>query len=156
MITTIHLLIGALIGKSFKSIWLIIILALLSHYILDFIPHTSPSEVDGYLDGGLKGVSNRDLILKSIEPILGLILVGYFIYLNKEKALLMAVGAFFAWCPDLIGYFAWLDTRWNLLDKIVPRHGNFLYNEAKSLIVGILTQAVVFITTLMLLILPRK
>lgn len=156
MITTIHLLIGALIGKSFKSIWLIIILALISHYVLDFIPHTSPHEVEDYLKNGVDGANKKDLLLKGIEPLIGLILVGYLIYLNKEKALPMAIGAFFAWFPDLIVYFAWLDTRWNLLDKIVPRHGNFLYNEAKSLIVGILTQAITLITTLILLVLPKK
>ena len=58
--------------------------------------------------------------------------------------------------PDLIVYFAWQDPKWNWLDKIVPRHGNFLYNQAKSLTVGILTQTIAFVTILIFLILPRK
>ena len=155
MITTIHLLVGALIGKSFKSIWLIILLALISHYILDFIPHTSPSEVDGYLDGGIKGADNKDLIFKSIEPIIGLILIGFLISLNREKAIPMIIGAFFAWFPDFLVFISWgWDVKW--LSKIVPIKGNIFYNQASSLIIGILTQIIAFISILMLLILPRK
>ena len=155
MITTIHLLTGAAIGKYIQNIWLIIILALISHYVLDFIPHHSPSEVRGYLENGIKGCSIKDLLLKSIEPIFGLILLSYFIFLNKEKAIPMAIGAFFAWFPDLLVFFSWkFDINW--LNEIIPRHGNIFYNKSKSLITGILTQIIVFISTVALLLLNRK
>ncbi|MFH1585452.1 MAG: hypothetical protein ABIB79_01655 [archaeon] len=155
MITTIHLLTGAVIGKYIKNIWLIIILALISHYILDFIPHNSPSQVKGYLEGGIKGADTKDLLIKSIDPIIGLILIGYIIYLNKEKAIPLIIGIFFAWFPDLLVYFSWkFDIIW--LDRIIPRPGNFFYNKSRSLIVGILTQAIAFISALILLIFPRK
>jgi hypothetical protein len=49
MITLIHLLVGAVIGKYVTSIILIIVLALASHYVLDFIPHYSPSAPAGKL-----------------------------------------------------------------------------------------------------------
>lgn len=155
MITTIHLLTGAVIGKYIQSIWLIIILALISHYALDFIPHYSPGEVQGYLENGIKGCSIKDLLLKSIEPIFGLILLSYLIFLNKEKAFPMIIGAVFAWFPDLLVYFSWkFDINW--LGEIIPRPGNIFYNKAKSLIVGIFTQAIVFISSITLLVLPRK
>ncbi len=155
MITTIHLLTGAVIGKYIQSIWLIIILALISHYVLDFIPHHSPSEVQGYLENGIKGCSIKDLLLKSIEPIFGLILLGCLIFLNKEKTIPMIIGAFFAWFPDLLVFIGWrFDINW--LNEIVPRHGNIFYNKTKSLIIGIFTQAIIFISAITLLILPRK
>ncbi len=155
MITTIHLLIGAVIGGYVKNIWLIILFALISHYVLDFIPHISPFEIKGYIKNGVSNKNAREVVLKSIEPLLGLILVSYLIFLNKEKSFLMILGAFFAWLPDLISYAGWINTKTNWVDKIVPRHGNIFYNQAKSLIIGILTQVIIFVPSVILLI-PKK
>ena len=149
MITAIHLLVGAIIGKYIHSIWLIIILAILSHYILDFIPHYSQSEVKGYLKNGIRGADTKDLILKSILPIGGIILVSYLIFLNKEHAIPMIIGAFFAWFPDILVFIGW---QFNLgwVDKIVPRPDNLFYNKNTSFL-GILTQIIVFIISVLLL-----
>ena len=39
MILLVHLLFGAAIGSAVNNIWLAIILAFLSHFLLDLMPH---------------------------------------------------------------------------------------------------------------------
>lgn len=43
MILLTHLLAGAVIGTKIKSLWLAIILSIISHYLLDLIPHSEYS-----------------------------------------------------------------------------------------------------------------
>lgn len=154
MLTTIHLLVGANIGKYKKGIFLIIILAILSHYVLDFIPHYSPTEVEGYLDDGLNRDSTKDLIKKSIEPILGLALVIYLIYLNKENKIPIIIGAFFAWFPDLIEFIGW-QFQINSILAIVPTPGSILYNSA-PVFTGILIQVIIGIPLILALFFDLK
>jgi len=153
MLLTVHLLVGAVIGKYVGSIWLIILLAIISHYVLDMIPHTPMPTPDGYLKNGLKGTSKKLLFLESIEPILGILLVLFFIYLNKERALPMILGAFFAWFPDTITFLVWKN-QLTWLDKYLPRPGSIFYNKAKTFFVGILTQLIVSIAAIIAL-LPK-
>ncbi len=153
MLLTIHLLIGALFGKYIKSIYLIIILALLSHYILDAIPHAKMTEPPRYKEYGLKGTEIKDILIRLIEPIFGIILFFIIIYLNKEKAIPMIIGGFFAFMPDLIGFIGWkFDLLW--LRNLIPSPGNLFYREAKSLFVGIITHIIVGIPALIFL-LPK-
>jgi len=150
MIFTLHVLVGALIGKTFSSLVLVIIIAILSHYILDFIPHRSPRAVKGFKERGLRGANKRDLILKTVEPIIGIIVIVYLIFgLNKEFAGLMLIGSFFAFFPDFLSYYAW---KYDMkrFKRFLPVHGGMLYNNSKSLIVGILTQVIVGIIVLVL------
>ena len=148
-----HLLVGAVIGKYIGNIWLVIFLALISHYILDMIPHTPMPTPPGYLKKGLKGTSKKLLLLESIEPILGIFFVLFLIYLNKETSLPMIFGAFFAWFPDMITFLVWKN-QLTYLDKYLPRPGSIFYNKSKTLFVGILTQVIVFITAILAL-LPK-
>ena len=67
MLTTTHLLAGAVIGKYFQNPILIIILAFVSHYILDFIPHYSIKAVIGFKEGGLRNANKKELIKKGME-----------------------------------------------------------------------------------------
>ena len=75
MLITVHFLVGAAIGKYVGQTWLIIILALLSHYILDALPHTKMSVPKGFKERGFKGTRLRDWLLRGLEPILGAIFV---------------------------------------------------------------------------------
>jgi hypothetical protein len=157
MLTTVHLLAGALIGKYFKSVWVIILLAILSHYILDFIPHFSHRGPLACKRDVLGDKCMKKVLLWGIEPVLGIILTLFLIYLNKERAPLMVLGAFFAWFPDLLSFISWeLSYKYNItfFEKLLPRPGNFLYNEAKSLFVGISTQIIVALIAILGL-LPR-
>ena len=155
MLTTIHLLVGAVIGKYIGNIWLIIIFALISHYILDFIPHTSMTTVKGYFENGLKGTDIKDLLLRSIEPLFGIALTLFLIFLNKEKAIPMIIGAFFAFFPDLITFLVWKN-QLTWLDKYLPRPGAIWYKKASSLFIGIGTQIFVFIVSILALVFNLK
>lgn len=152
MLSTIHLIIGATIGKYFQNIWVVIVLAAVSHYVLDFIPHFSPKEVKGYKKNGFSGSNKKELILKSVEPLLGLVLVAYLIFvINKENAFVMAVGAFFSWLPDGLTFASW-KYHINWLGRILPRPGNKLYNRKNdSFLIGVLPQIIVFILCLIYL-----
>ena len=102
------------------------------------------------MEGGISRADTKDLILKSIMPIVGIILLIYFIFLNKELATPMIIGAFFAWFPDLI-VFIGCQFHLEWVDKIVPRPGNIFYNKNTSFF-GILTQIIIFIPSILLLI----
>ena len=49
MLATAHLFMGAIIGKYFDSVPLIIALALLSHYVLDAVPHYNPKSLKNFI-----------------------------------------------------------------------------------------------------------
>ena len=136
MLITVHFLVGAAIGKYIGQTWLIIILAILSHYILDAIPHTKMSVPKGFIEKGFRGTKLRDWLWRGLEPILGAVLVLILIYLNKDPTPLL-IGAFFAGFPDLINFLGWRYKSMRKLRKIVPYPGNLFYKEAKSLVIGI-------------------
>ena len=65
MIITPHMLVGAAIGARVRNIWLVFILAWLSHYLLDFLPHWD------YLDA--IDIANPDHLLKmGLDFIIGI------------------------------------------------------------------------------------
>lgn len=150
MLFTAHVLVGAVIGKYIGSIWLVIILAFISHYILDIIPHRSMKTPFICREHGINAIPTREFFLKCIEPFLGLILIFYIISLHKSLILPMIVGAFFAWFPDALCYFSW---KYYLtkFDKFLPRPGGKLYNVSSTFFVGALTQVIVLILALVLL-----
>jgi membrane-bound metal-dependent hydrolase YbcI (DUF457 family) len=138
MLLTVHLLVGAIIGVYFEKLWIIIILSLVSHYILDMIPHYKMKPLTGYNENGFKGIKIKELLKKSAEPLFGLILFGFIIYLNKEKAIPILIAGFFAWFfPDFINFLGWKYKRLAGFRKLVPYPGNLFYHEAKSKIIGI-------------------
>jgi hypothetical protein len=129
--------VGAFVGKVFTSLILVVILGFLSHYLLDMIPHKSMGGVKGFKEKGLKGSDKKDLLFKGIEPIMGLILALYIAFgLNGDKALLMFMGGFFAWLPDLLSYFTWKHDL-KKARKFLPIPGGRFYNRAKKPMIGI-------------------
>lgn len=151
MLTTVHFLVGAVIGKYINNIWLMIILAILSHYALDIIPHFSPrgpKVCKGHL---IEKKYIKKVAIWALEIFFGIALLLFLIYLNKEKTTLMVLGAFFAWFPDLLCFVSW---RHNIgfLNKILPRPGNIFYNRTKSLFWGILTNLIIAVAAIILLV----
>ncbi len=50
MLTIVHLLVGGLVGRILaSSLILVIIIAFVSHYLLDFIPHWNPKTFGYYI-----------------------------------------------------------------------------------------------------------
>ena len=106
MIGTVHLLFGAVIGKFIGNPYLTCILAFVTHYLLDAVPHCQAKAPKGFREGGFRGVDKMDLLLKSVEPILGIGLTLYLIVLNGSSVS-MLLGAFFGTLPDLLWFVEW-------------------------------------------------
>lgn len=108
MLTTAHLLTGAAIGKLTGNVYLTIPLAFLTHYFLDAIPHHNQKPVKNYKELGFKGADKVDLLIKSSEPLAGLLVTAYLIFGYNQSALAtMVLGAFFGWLPDLLVFLRW-------------------------------------------------
>lgn len=119
MFWVIHILLGMVIGLEFHSAWLIIPIALLSHFILDYIPHW-----DGFFDKelfretGIARITKRDVIVKTIDFTFMILITILFYYMyitggsTIDKSNLI-LGAFMALLPDFIkiGYLTRLKKR---------------------------------------------
>jgi len=94
MILTTHLLSGAALGANIKNPWLVVILSLILHFILDTLPHGD------YLN---QKSSWRDFRKVIIDLALGLGIV-FIIILSRNPApqtiLNIAIGIFFSLLPD--------------------------------------------------------
>lgn len=129
MITSAHLMVGASIAVATKDITLTIPLALISHYIMDAIPHYNPKKIESFKKKGLKDIDKKEVLAKTIEPIAGLILTVFFALNNPGISLLMLTGAFFAMLPDILTFAEWkLETNSfiNRINKRFHIHANFL------------------------------
>ena len=112
MFMIIHALIGGLFGDYFHSVSLIIILSLLSHFLMDMIPHW-----DGPFDRALfhsKGevkVEKIQIVLHFFDLIFSLLII-LILYLEFDNSLII-LGGFVSIFPDIIkaGYFTRLRKR---------------------------------------------
>jgi len=148
MITSTHLFIGAAIGKATGNLFLAIPLAFVSHFLLDAIPHYNPKQVKSYLEKGLRGVDKKDLLLKSIEPLIGISIVGYAIYMQSELALVMSLGALFGWLPDL---FVFLEWKFNGNSGIIRKIETYYHKHTKSFFFGVVPQILISVLALLYL-----
>lgn len=118
----VHILAGALIGKYIPSLWPVIILSIISHFILDIIPHW-----DGFTNKPLKKyklqINKKRIIIRTADMLISIILV--FILFAKFSSTIMFAGIFFALLPDMakILYFTQLKNT-NLVE-------NYMYFHAK-------------------------
>jgi len=108
MVTSVHLLSGAVVAVVLKDPLLVAPVAFGLHYVLDGISHYAPFPVIGFKEKGIKGTSINDLVLKSIEPLLGIIIVAMFIALSPNSLRFpIFIGALFGWLPDLLVFLEW-------------------------------------------------
>ena len=109
MIYTPHILIGAAIGAKTHNLGLIIILGLISHFIMDKIPHWD-YPVYKYIKNFEETKSFKSLlplILKStIDVFIGLAIVfvaaWYKNILDFHNIIFILLGIFFSLLPDII------------------------------------------------------
>lgn len=108
MVTSVHLLTGAAIGAATGDIYSAAILSFGTHYLLDAVPHWCWKPVKNYKEGGWKKADKLDLIIKGLEPLLGIILTTYFVHQVPNNLVMpMICGAFFGWLPDLLVFLEW-------------------------------------------------
>ncbi len=145
MILLVHLVFGAAIGASIRNAPLAIVLAFLSHYFLDTIPHIEYP------------VSVHNKRLKRIYPdgfkIIADFLAGLFIVaLFSGNQPIIYVCGFAAIIPDII--FALTHITLNKIFQIHEKiHDkiHFLHNKKISIFWRILSQAVVVVISIILL-----
>ena len=147
MILTPHLLLGAVIGSLVENIPLAIILAFLSHYFLDFIPHIEYS-IKNIITKNWRG-SFFDFLKIFSDFLLGIILIYFF----SNNHPIIYVCAFIAIIPDGLSVFSMF---FNL--KILHIHNNFhqikihfLKNKRVSSIWRLAMQALIVVVCILLL-----
>jgi len=130
VILTPHLLVGAAIGSKIKNYWAIFIIALISHFVLDAIPHWE------YVIK-IVGVSGNEFLAITVEALLD-ILVGVSVIslLLKHSRLAKPalIGAFFAILPDgfiFVHALAQVFFNWNLtfLDPLINFHHQIHFSD---------------------------
>ena len=144
MITSTHLFIGAAIGKATGNIYIAIPLAFASHYLLDAIPHHNPGPVKFYLEKGLRGADKKNLLFKSIEPIIGIGIIAYAAHAQSELSLVLILGALFGWLPDFLVFLHWKhNSNLGIIRKIEKS-----YHKHSPFLVWIITQAIIIVLAL--------
>lgn len=149
MILAPHMLVGGAIGMRVKNVWLVFLLAFLSHFLLDFIPHWD------YLDSVI--VSGFPFFIKVTPDIIAGMLLLVIVVCRQnvsEKILrLIFLGAGAALLPDLI-QFLFYNFEIAALAPFVDLH-NFIHHfTGLSLAQGI--PATILVSFLALLYMFRK
>lgn len=108
MFIFIHLIAGLLIGLTFDSKVIIVALALVSHLLLDYIPHW-----DGwfknkeFVKNGIAYLTNKDFYIICMDFILTIISIILFYHYTKISGLVyiksnVVLAAFVSLLPDLL------------------------------------------------------
>jgi len=160
MILIPHIIVGATIGSKLHNIWLVAILSLLSHFILDKIPHWD------YIQGMKKFLATNEFkyliifILKvSIDFVFGFIIV-IIMFLNRtlpsDSLKYILVGAVFAILPDIILGISILFKKYSFSQKYFAFHKKYLQfkqekeKEGKITFLGLFSQIVIIAISLLL------
>jgi len=131
MILTPHLAFGAAIGIEVAYLPLAIILALLSHYILDIIPHT---------DYSIKNLKDRkwdktkvELVRVAADGLVGLLLIFVMWEISDANLLHVLIPAFFGAAPDLLSFLLFMFPKNRLLRWHYNIHRNLHFLENKKI-----------------------
>lgn len=126
MILFPHFLAGAAITSQIQSAPLAMLLAFLSHYLLDVLPHIE------YRIGDIKARNLQKSFFSFVKITLD-ILIGIFIVLSlAQKPLLALMGGFFAILPDGLTFLSFFFLKNKLLQKHLFFHHqkiHFLRNK---------------------------
>ncbi len=149
MIITPHVLIGAIIGSKVNNFWLVMVLGVIFHFVVDKIPHWD------YCISSTRKIKN---VLKMfLDGTIGLFLV--FVYIGQNNSLttkniaLIILGIFFSLVPDIL-WFLFQNTRIKFVQKYISFHHNFHYKSQKegtSTFFEFFLQIVVIIISLLIL-----
>lgn len=131
MILFIHMFIGAVIATKIGFLPLVLVLAFLSHYFLDFLPHNEYS---------VKNIKERrwekstlDFSKLGLDSIIGLILILFIQDLTEINYLVLFVAAFFAILPDVLSVLTyWLFPNNKTLKYHSVFHLNYIHYFKKK------------------------
>ena len=146
MVTTVHLLSGAAIGFATGDVMLAAVTSFTFHYVLDAVPHASWTPVKNYREGGIRRADKIDLLIKSLEPLVGLVLVSIFLYIvPAELFWSVFVGIVFGWLPDALTFLEW---KFGILRPPPFRQFELAYHRHTNSLRGILPQILVSVGAL--------
>ena len=117
MILSTHALVGAAIGRNIENPWLVILVSLAVHFILDTFRHGE------YLDDRIDTFRKTWWKIAIDIAILSLI-VGTAIFsknLNQQQIINVLLGVFFSMLPDATTFLYWL-FKWKWLKPIKNFH----------------------------------
>ncbi len=140
MILTIHFLLGALIATKIKSVVLIFLLSVSSHYFLDFLPHVEYS-IEKILEKRW-----RESFFDFLKVFLDIFIAIILVFFLTENFLLALLGGIFAALPDGFSLLFFLFPEKKLLEKHYFFHQeiiHFLKKKKISLFWRILSQALI-------------
>jgi len=95
MVITPHMLVGTAIGLHSNNIWMAFSFGLISHYLMDFLPHWE------YLTNLKISKSNKIITKLIFDFVLGFVLVLILIWSEPQKVII-AFAVFGALLPDFI------------------------------------------------------
>jgi hypothetical protein len=144
MLTTPHVITGLAIMKLSPNPWVGLLMAFLSHFILDFfVPHWNPHLFTEHSQNGR--LSKSTLIIIAVDGLLALTALGavsFFAYPDTTRIAFYFGASLAATLPDLVEvpyYFL------NCKNKLLASYVNFEHhNQAKEgIILGSLTQIII-------------
>jgi len=160
MIFTPHIVVGAVIGAKTHNLGLIIIFGLLSHFILDMIPHWD------YHNEGIinyrKIKDFRALILTllkiTLDGLIGLLIVFIMIKLkgsiNTKYLFFILVGIFVSVLPDVLLGLTRIFGRGKLSEKYIHFHGEIIHQhkekEGKITFLSLFTEILAIIISIIM------
>jgi len=143
-----HTIVGATIAIKIPNPLISLPLALLSHFVLDFVPHWNPSLYTETLKlGKLTRKSNLIIALDTtLSLILGFFIISRF-WPNIEQSIIILLACFMAVLPDVIeGFYFYLGIKNRLLKRFIKFQHEHQANI--KIIPGLLTQATTIIICL--------
>jgi len=118
MLLTTHALAGAVIGKNIQNPWIIIILSLIIHYVMDSFRHGE------YFDDRV--AKAKDTWWKiTIDLLIGFFIISLIVYYQKSALLTIKnilIGVLFSLIPDFVTLMHWMFKKNKLLAKIKAFH----------------------------------
>jgi hypothetical protein len=104
MLLFAHLIVGAVIGLKIQNIWLIILLSLFLHFLMDVIPH-SHYTVES-LRKKVSDKSRKDFTKVLLDAILGLIVCSILTW-HSPRLWQALLGMSFSVLPDFLTFIYW-------------------------------------------------
>jgi len=146
MVLTPHILVGAAVGTQVSNIWVAFLFGLISHYLIDFLPHWD------YLD--VFKINNYKHIIKvSLDLIIGTVLVLSLTW-SEFNIIIIFSAIFGSLLPDFLNgismnfEFKWLKLHTQMHYKI-----HFLFFNVLSFWQGIFPTIIVSLIAIWVLIL---
>lgn len=162
MILTPHILTATVIASQTQNVWLVSILSIASHYLLDALPHYEYNikilKNDGLTETSLSGkrdskIKSRARIKVYADFLIGITVSSILAYRNDFFNLILPA-IFFSMLPDGLLYLYWRYPRNSLLAKLRQFHRliHINHNKMGTKWLGIGLQALVIFLSLLILI----